>query len=86
MPIRRSWPAYPEHQERYDLHRPRHARSQEHGLDVRQTVALMKKAKEITKQFDKSASAIMTNWDIRCMEWVDYTPRLVSRPIRQIMP
>ncbi|MCP4896954.1 MAG: hypothetical protein GY906_08255, partial [bacterium] len=41
------------------------------------TTALRKRALEISKQFDNTASAIMTNWDIRVREWEEYTPSVV---------
>ncbi|MCP4902123.1 MAG: hypothetical protein GY906_34585, partial [bacterium] len=44
---------------------------------TKSTIALRRRALELSKQFDNTASAIMTNWDIRVREWEEYAPSVV---------
>ena len=41
---------------------------------VRDTVEIIKRAKAVNRQFDNTASAMMTNWDIKQMEWDNFVP------------
>ena len=46
--------------------------------DTKETAEIMRRANVIARQFDNTASAIMTNWDIWCMKEGIYEPVVLA--------